>query len=161
MTSITTEHTARFEDGTHGREGLAVEIAEDGVSIEVTAGISRPEYLGDLSPASARQLAAALLGFTDEIASYVPVSFAEIGDAVAFRIVSLAETSTHTVISGETYPGDETSRVTLWVPRNDMHRAIAEAVLGEGRDRLALGDDMAVTRTGEETYSAAYSAAPE
>lgn len=58
----------------------------------------------------------------------------------------------------ETNPGDETSRVTLYAEKVNMLKAIAVAVRKAGKDDIAEGDDLAVTRTGLDGRSITYSA---
>ena len=60
----------------------------------------------------------------------------------------------------ETDPGDEASRVTLWVKGKLLSKAVAAAFRKAGATDLEIGADLAVTFTGYDgrakTYSSAY-----
>lgn len=120
---------------------------------------------------------------------YDGVKFNTVGDAIAGRIVSFedfqvtefADDPKRGVKKGdpkvfpsgdpilgvkvnlETEPGNEGSRVTLWVEKPAMLKAIATAFRQAGKTDVAVGDDLAVTFTGyngrAKAFSAAYSPA--
>ena len=117
----------------------------------------------------------------NQSSGYTSITLKATGDAVAGRIVGFEDyqvkdyqTKEPKVFpSGdpvmgvrvhlETSPGDEKSRVTLYAEKANMLKAIAAAVRGAGKQDIAEGDDLAVTRTGMDgraiTFSAAYSPA--
>ena len=112
---------------------------------------------------------------------YTSVSFKNVGDAVAGRIIGFDDYQVSdwqtkepkffksgdpimgTKVHLETSPGDESSRVTLFAEKVNMLKAVAAAVREAGKNDIAIGDDLAVTFTGYEgrakTFSAAYSPA--
>lgn len=111
-------------------------------------------------------------------ANGVSVSFKNIGDSVAGRIVALEDYqqkdfSTQelkfypksgdpmmgTRITLETRPGDEESRVVLWVEGQRLIKAVRDAFKAAGAPDVAIGDDIAVTHTGMDGRAKAYQGA--
>jgi hypothetical protein len=109
---------------------------------------------------------------------YPSVSFKNLGDSVAGRIVELADYQQKDFSSGElkfwpksgdpmmgtrvtleTVPGDESSRVTLWGEGQRLMAAIARAFRAAGASDVTVGDDLAVTFTGMDGRAKAYQAA--
>lgn len=114
---------------------------------------------------------------------YKAVRFSQTGDSVAGRIVGFEDYQVTEYGTGkpkvfpsgdpimgtrvhlETEPGNESSRVTLWVEKAAQLKAVADAFRRAGVQDLRIGDDLAMTRTGmngnAQTYSAEYATAEE
>ena len=117
---------------------------------------------------------------------YPAVSFKNVGDSVAGRIISTEDYQEKifdgpdkgkprtypktgdpvmaTKIVLETAPGDESSRVTLYAQGGLLIKAIVRAFREAGASDVTVGDEMAVTFTGMDgrakTYAAAYDVTP-
>lgn len=106
------------------------------------------------------------------------VSFKNVGDSVAGRIVSFADYQVKDFNTGdpkvfeksgdpvmgcaivlEKTPGDAASQVTLYAEKPRMLKAISAAVRAQGASDIEAGADLAVTWTGMDGRAKAFSAA--
>lgn len=102
-------------------------------------------------------------------AAYPAFKFDNVGKTVSGRIVGIdvapvldynsrqprtwknGKPMEQTVISLEQVPGDESSRVSVYVFGARIERAIKEAFKAAGRTDIEVGDDLSLTQTGWET----------
>lgn len=112
---------------------------------------------------------------------YTTVSFKNLGDSVAGRIVAFEDYQPNDFNTGlpktfkdgkpwpgvrihlEQEPGNESTRVTLYAEKINMLNAIGSAVATSGADDIEVGADLAVTFSGRDgqahTFTAQYARA--